>query len=111
MPPSRAWPLETPLSARAAFAGNVAIGVLHPKTIVFFVAFVPQFINPDGSYVGQAALLVATFTCVVAGTDAIYALAAARASRLLRGPQAALWSKRAGGGVLVASGVATAARG
>lgn len=97
-----------PLSAKTAFLSNVAVGTFHPKTIVFFVAFVPQFINSDGNYVGQAALLTATFSIVVAGTDAAYALAAARASRLLRGPRTALWSKRAGGGVLIASGIATA---
>lgn len=97
-----------PLTARTAFISNVAVGTFHPKTIVFFVAFVPQFISPDGNYVGQAVLLTATFSVVVAGTDTAYALAAARASRLLRGPRTALWSKRAGGGVLIASGIATA---
>ena len=97
-----------PLDSRTAFLSNVAVGIFHPKTIVFFVAFVPQFISPDGNYLGQAALLTVTFAMVVAGTDAAYALAAARASRLLRGPRTALWSKRAGGGVLIASGIATA---
>jgi len=97
------------LGARAAFAGNVAVGTFHPKTIVFFVAFVPQFISPDGDYTAQAALLIATFCLVVGGTDTAYALAASRAAWLLRTPRAATWAKRAGGGVLIASGVATAA--
>jgi len=44
----------------------------------------------------------------VGGTDTAYALAASRASRLLRTERAAMWSRRAGGGVLIASGVATA---
>ncbi len=101
-PPSR-------VGARAAFMGNVAVGTFHPKTIVFFVAFVPQFISPDRNYAAQAALLVATFCFVVGGTDTAYALAASRASRLLRTNCAAMWAKRAGGSVLIASGVATAA--
>jgi threonine/homoserine/homoserine lactone efflux protein len=46
---------------------------------------------------------------LVACTDTLYALAAARASRLLKGPRTALWSRRASGGVLIAAGVATAA--
>ena len=96
------------LGARAAFAGNVAVGTFHPKTIVFFVAFVPQFISPEGGYATQAAL-VATFCLVVGGTDTAYALAASRASKVLRTKRAAMWAKRAGGGVLIASGVATAA--
>lgn len=101
--------LIPPIGARAAFLGNVAVGTFHPKTIVFFVAFAPQFIRADGGYAGQAAVLVATFCTVVAGTDAAYALAASRAAHLLRGPRTARWSRRAGGGVLIASGLATAA--
>jgi threonine/homoserine/homoserine lactone efflux protein len=46
---------------------------------------------------------------VVGSTDTAYALIASHASQLLRKPAAMLWSKRAGGGVLIAAGVATAA--
>ena len=98
-----------PISARAAFLSNVAVGTFHPKTIVFFAAFAPQFIRADASYPLQAAILVATFAGVVGVTDTTYALAAARASHLLKSPRAKLWSRRAGGGVLIAAGVATAA--
>lgn len=97
------------ISARTAFLSNIAVGTFHPKTIVFFVAFAPQFIRPDVNYVMQAALLIATFTVVVGVTDTAYALAAARAAHLLKSPRARLWSQRAGGGVLIAAGVATAA--
>ena len=97
------------ISPRAAFLGNVAVGTFHPKTIVFFVAFVPQFIRPEGSYLLQATILSMTFCCVVAGTDTLYAVAASRASGLLRRPRLLVWSRRAGGGVLIAAGVATAA--
>lgn len=100
---------SAPISPRTAFASNVAVGVFHPKTIVFFVAFAPQFINGDGSYTLQATILVATFGLVVGATDTAYALAASRASRLLRTRRAMVSSKRAGGGVLVAAGLATAA--
>lgn len=92
----------------AAFAGNVAVGTFHPKTIVFYVAFVPQFISARGDYVSQAAILIATFCLVVAVTDACYALAAARAQHLLRKPKAIAWARRAGGGILIAAGVAAA---
>lgn len=98
-----------PLTPRVAFASNIAVGTFHPKTIVFFVAFVPQFIDPASRYVPQAALLIGTFCGVVACTDTFYALAASRASQLLRRPSSTLWTKRVGGGVLIASGIATAA--
>jgi threonine/homoserine/homoserine lactone efflux protein len=102
-------PLPAPISPRAAFLSNVAVGTFHPKTIVFFVAFAPQFIRADASYPLQAAILIATFAGVVGVTDTAYALAAARVSHLLKSPRARLWSRRAGGGVLIAAGVATAA--
>jgi threonine/homoserine/homoserine lactone efflux protein len=102
-------PPPAPIGLRTAFLSNVAVGTFHPKTIVFFVAFAPQFIRPDVNYALQAATLIATFAVVVGTTDTLYALAAARASHLLRSPRATLWSRRAGGGVLIAAGVATAA--
>jgi len=98
----------TVIAPRTAFASNVALGTFHPKTIVFFVAFVPQFIDPRADYRIQALILVATFVLVVALTDTLYALAASGAARLLRRPSAAVWMKRAGGGVLIAAGAATA---
>jgi threonine/homoserine/homoserine lactone efflux protein len=99
---------RTVIAPRTAFASNVALGTFHPKTIVFFVAFVPQFIDSHADYRIQALILVATFVLVVAVTDTTYALAASSASQLLRTPSAALWMKRAGGGVLIAAGAATA---
>ncbi|MBV8784888.1 MAG: LysE family translocator [Gammaproteobacteria bacterium] len=97
-----------PIAARTAFASNVAVGTFHPKTIVFFVAFVPQFIDPRHGYGAQAVLLAATFALVVGTTDTAYAFAASRASRLLRTPRAAAWMRRAGGGALIAAGALTA---
>jgi threonine/homoserine/homoserine lactone efflux protein len=107
-PPADA-PAPTAIRPRTAFLSNVLLGSLNPKTIVFFVAFAPQFINPRGDYVLQAAVLVATFAAIVGCTDTAYALIASQAAGFLRRPKAMLWSKRAGGGVLIAAGVATAA--
>jgi len=100
--------LPLAVSPRAAFFGNVAIATFHPKTIIFYVAFVPQFIDARGSYAAQAAILTLTFCAVVIVTDTIYALIASRAASLLRRPHVQLWSQRAGGGVLIAAGLATA---
>ena len=107
--PAADVPPPKPIAARAAYLSNVALGAFHPKTIVFFVAFAPQFISAKGDYLTQAAILVATFAAVVGTTDTAYALVASHASQLLKRPAALLWSKRAGGGVLIAAGVATAA--
>ncbi|HEY9218265.1 MAG TPA: LysE family translocator [Phenylobacterium sp.] len=100
---------RAPITPRTAFLSNLTIGVFHPKTIVFFVAFAPQFISPNGSYPLQAAMLIATFTAVVGLTDATYAVLASRAANLLRRPVMQRWFSRAGGGTLILAGVATAA--
>lgn len=100
--------LRSPVGARAAFLTNVAVGTFHPKTILFFIAFAAQFINPAQPYVPQAAILVATFTSIAAVTDTIYALTAAKASGLVRDKRLRQWSERVGGGVLVGAGIATA---
>ena len=98
-----------PLSARAAFLTNVAVGTFHPKTILFFVAFAAQFIHADAPYVPQAAILIATFTGIAALTDSLYALTASRASGWVRSPRARVWSSRAGGGAVMGAGLAMAA--
>jgi threonine/homoserine/homoserine lactone efflux protein len=96
------------ISPRMAFMSNVAVGIFHPKTIVFFVAFVPQFMTADGGYWHQSMILIATFTLVVTLTDSAYALSAAHAREFLATSKARLWMKRAGGGALIAAGTVTA---
>ena len=98
-----------PIEPRIAFASNVALGAFHPKTLVFFIAFAPQFISAEGNYLAQSAILIATYAATVGTTDTAYALIASKAAGLLRRPAALRWSKRAGGGALIAAGVATAA--
>lgn len=98
-----------PISARAAFITNVAVGTFHPKTIMFFVAFALQFIRSDAAYLPQAAILVTTFTLIAATTDTLYALSASKASGLVRRPSVRKWSQRAGGAVVITAGVAMAA--
>jgi threonine/homoserine/homoserine lactone efflux protein len=96
------------VSPRTALLTNLVVGTLHPKTILFFVAFSAQFVRPDLPYFPQAVVLVLTFTAIAAVTDTLYALGASRAALLLRGKQAITWSRRIGGGVLVTAGLAMA---
>lgn len=101
--------IETkPISARLAFGSNLAIGIFHPKTIVFFVAFAPQFIDANHNYWSQAAILIVTFTVIVAVTDSLYAIAASQARSFFATPRVRQWTQRAGGGALIAAGTATA---
>lgn len=100
----------TPIGARIAFLTNVLVGTFHPKTILFFVAFATQFVDPARPYWPQAAIMVATFPLVAAATDTLYALAASRTAGFIRRPAVRRWTRRAGGCVLIAAGIVTAAR-
>jgi threonine/homoserine/homoserine lactone efflux protein len=93
--------------ARIAFHA-FAVTALNPKSIVFFVAFVPQFIAPGVDPAPQLALMTATFVLLAAANAAAYGLLAERLRRLLKTPRAARTANRIGGGALIGLGVATA---
>jgi threonine/homoserine/homoserine lactone efflux protein len=66
--------------ARHALRVGFTVGVTNPKTIVFFVAFLPQFVNDSSGHTGlQLALLGLVFAAMCVASDSIWALAAARA--------------------------------
>lgn len=91
-----------------AFWGTFAVTAVNPKTIIFFVAFTPQFMSPALDYWTQAGVLLVTFCAVVTLSDGFYAVAASWVADFLKGPNVHLWSQRTGGAVLMAAGVATA---
>lgn len=93
----------------ALFGHAFTVTALNPKSIVFFIAFVPQFIRPEAPLAPQFAILIATFVTLAALNAVAYALLADRLRARLARPAVALWLGRAGGAVLVALGVLTAA--
>jgi threonine/homoserine/homoserine lactone efflux protein len=113
---ARMWraPVEAtaaaPLPAGRALRQAWLVTALNPKGIVFFVAFVPQFIDPARGFATQAALLVATFVTLAAANAAIYAALAGRLSGAVRRPSVRRALNRLGGGVLMGAGLAVALR-
>ena len=93
-----AWP---------AFRDGFVVTVLNPKGILFFVAFVPQFIDPARGYVGQAATFVALFTLLGMVNGLAYALGADALRRVIRRPAVLAWTNRAGGVAIAGAGIAT----
>src|SRR2546425_7300980 len=62
-------------SLRRVFAQGFLIAVLNPKTALFFVAFLPQFVNPgNGSIALQLVVLGVIFVAIGLCTDTCYAL-------------------------------------
>jgi threonine/homoserine/homoserine lactone efflux protein len=99
-----------PLAGGKALRQAWLVTALNPKGIVFFVAFVPQFIDPARGFATQAALLVATFVTLAAANAAIYAALAGRLSGAVRRPSVRRALNRLGGGVLMGAGLAVALR-
>jgi len=96
------------VSARNVFGHAAAVTALNPKSIAFFIAFVPQFLRPETPLVPQFAILIATFVGLGALNALAYALLADRMRRLVGRAGFITGLTRAGGLALVAMGVATA---
>jgi threonine/homoserine/homoserine lactone efflux protein len=90
------------------FRDSFLITALNPKGILFFVAFVPQFIDPALPYGPQAATYVLTFTGLGILNAAMFALAAAGARQTIRRPAVMKVAMRTGGSLLMMAGVAAA---
>ena len=96
------------LPAGRIFKNAAMVTALNPKSIVFFIAFVPQFIAPESPLIPQFAVLIATFVGLAFINAMAFALLADRLRGTVRRPAVLAWMTRLGGSVLVAMGVATA---
>ena len=94
-----------PKSRWRLFANTYLVTALNPKGIVFFVAFLPQFINPGASVTRQLWVLAVTFVVMATINASLYALFAASARRLLASPRAQRRFNLSGGALLSAAGV------
>ncbi|GAB4289213.1 MAG: LysE family translocator [Roseovarius sp.] len=94
--------------ARHVFWHAASVTALNPKSIAFFIAFVPQFLRLDAPLAGQFAILVATFVGLAALNALAYALAADRLRRAIRRPGVNAWLTRGGGVALIGMGLLTA---
>ncbi|MEM9556314.1 MAG: LysE family translocator [Acidobacteriota bacterium] len=92
------------------FADGFVVNVLNPKSVLFFLALLPQFTDPSAGAVRlQMLLLGLLFLALGMFTDSVYAVAAGSIGRWLDGrPSVALRSRRAVGLVYIGLGVAAA---
>ena len=96
------------ITASCVFRHTAAVTALNPKSIAFFIAFVPQFIKADAPLLPQFAILIATFV-IMGGLNALlYALLADRLRSAIKRPKVVTWITRAGGTALITMGVLTA---
>ncbi len=83
------------------------VTALNPKSITFFVAFVPQFLDLTRPLLPQASVAIATFVALAFANAFGYALLASRARGVVGSPRALRLFHRAGGTALVGAGMAT----
>jgi threonine/homoserine/homoserine lactone efflux protein len=101
-----AVPAEQPLRI---FLHTYVVTALNPKSIVFFVAFLPQFLDRNADFWTQMAIFEATFLILAFCNAFGYALVASRARSVFASERAIRVFNRTGGSLLVGAGVATVA--
>ena len=111
------WRAPAGLDAAAAAAGakplrifahTYLVTALNPKSIVFFVAFLPQFLDMAQPLAAQMAIFETTFLALAVANAATYARLAGMARGMIGRPGVQRIVNRAGGSLLIASGVAAA---
>lgn len=90
------------------FAHAFTVTALNPKSIVFFVAFVPQFLDPHKAFLGQMLVFEATFLVLAMVNATAYGLLADAARGLIRKASVQRAVNRTGGTLLIAAGAVTA---
>jgi len=94
-----AWPM---------FWNAFVVTALNPKSIVFFIAFMPQFIMPDRPLLVQIVVLEATFVALAALNVAIWAVLVGEMRQRFRRPGVLTRLQKTGGGLLIGAGLLTA---
>jgi homoserine/homoserine lactone efflux protein len=103
------WPQRQPAGAttpdaRRSLIRGIVVQGANPKALVFFIALLPQFINPAAAVAPQVLVLGISSVLIELLVLTLYVAAAVRARRFA-GARFASSLERAGGGFLVAAGV------
>lgn len=95
------------ISASKAFRQAIVTEVLNPKTALFFLAFLPQFVHPENGWVAlQLTILGAVFVLLGLFSTVVFAVSAGGLGRFLRRNPAVLrWQGKVVGGIYCALGL------
>ena len=97
---------RTPRSARRVFGQGVVVNVLNPKTALFFLAFMPQFVDPDRPVWTQTIVLGLCWVGLGVLSDGAYAVAGGTIGGLLRRRRKTV--RYASGGIYIGLGAVAA---
>lgn len=101
-------PRRTHHASRVLYRRGLLISLTNPKTLVFYAAFFPQFIDPTQAALPQFILLAISFVIISILSDGAYALAAGHLAPYLKSRRAQIIRNRATGIVLSAAGLGLA---
>jgi len=93
-----------PVPRGGFFLQGFLVLMSNPKALLLFGAFIPQFVDPAGDYIGQVLILGVTAMAVAGIFDSAYAVLTGRARVLLSPPRVRIVS-RLSGGFLIGGGV------
>ena len=105
----RDLPRVESVSRGASVFRAFAVTATNPKSIAFFCAFMPQFINHTEPVMAQVLIFGSTFVILAIVNATLYALLAARARDAVTNPRIMRMINWAGGSALIGAGVLTAA--
>jgi threonine/homoserine/homoserine lactone efflux protein len=87
------------------FLHAYVVTALNPKGIIFFIAFLPQFLDPSRPAIPQMLICGATFLVLAITNASLYALMAAAARQTIRKPVIQRRVNRIGGSLLIGAGL------
>ncbi|HET9148663.1 MAG TPA: LysE family translocator [Acetobacteraceae bacterium] len=90
------------------FVHSYLTGVFNPKSILFFMVFVPQFLDRQAPLLPQCVIMLATVLACAPLIDGGYSLFAGSLRRFIRTARAQRLVNRATGGLLVGEGILAA---
>lgn len=105
--PARIEGRSADASGKSMLRHAFVVTALNPKSNMFFIAFLPQFLDPGAPATPQFAVMAATFTGIAAFNALLYAFAASALRQRIKRPSVLRWMNRAGGSALIAMGAAT----
>lgn len=106
--PDTLLPRAAPHSAKTLYTRGLFISLTNPKTLAFYAAFFPQFIDATKPQMPQMLLLAVTFVGMGALSDGTYAVAAGRLAPFLKSVRAQKIRNRLTGSVLTLAGIGLA---
>ncbi|RWR09692.1 LysE family translocator [Paenirhodobacter populi] len=98
-------PKEKP---RRIFLHSYVVTALNPKSIIFFVAFLPQFLNTAQPVLPQMVVFETTFLVLAILNTTFYALVASTARKSIRKPNVQRAVNRIGGSLMIGAGALAA---